>query len=78
MFVGRISYGLYLWHYPLALLVRQHLGVAGLPVTLVVSFILAVVSWYLIERPFMRHGTQAARKGTEEKTNLRADPQSVG
>jgi len=54
MFVGTISYGLYLWHYPVAVLVLAWFGPAGLPITLVVSFGIAVVSWFVIERPFMQ------------------------
>lgn len=59
VFVGRISYGLYLWHYPVALVVRDYLGLAGLPVTLAISVALAALSWYVIERPFINHPTDA-------------------
>lgn len=64
VFVGRVSYGLYLWHYPVALVVREHLGVAGLPVTVALSFLLAVVSWHVIERPFLRPGAGMAPPGS--------------
>jgi peptidoglycan/LPS O-acetylase OafA/YrhL len=52
--LGKISYGLYLWHYPVAMFVFHRVGKAGLPVTLAISFALAAMSWYVIERPFMR------------------------
>ena len=78
VFIGRISYGLYLWHYPVALVVRQHLGVAGLPVTVAISVVLAVMSWYFVELPFMRHATGADRKGADEAQNSIADPPSIG
>src|SRR5680860_429547 len=45
VFVGRISYGLYLWHYPVAHVVRHHLSVPGLPITVAISVVLAVMSW---------------------------------
>jgi len=78
VFVGRISYGLYLWHYPVALVVRHHLGVAGLPVTVAISVVLAVMSWYCVELPFMRHATGADGKGTDEAQNSIADPPPIG
>ncbi len=58
-FVGRISYGLYLWHYPLFVwLDHQRTGLDGLrllAVRLVATFAVAVASFYLVERP-IRHG----------------------
>lgn len=65
VFVGLISYSLYLWHWPLLVLLRSTVwSVQGLPqipvlgylaITLVVSW----VSWGLFERPF-RTGPLAA------------------
>jgi peptidoglycan/LPS O-acetylase OafA/YrhL len=58
--VGRISYGLYLWHWPVYLTLTQTRtgldGTALLVVRLAVSFALATVSFYLIEQP-IRRGT---------------------
>jgi peptidoglycan/LPS O-acetylase OafA/YrhL len=58
-YVGRISYGLYLWHYPLFLwLNSQHTGLAGhrlLALRVAVTFAVATASFYLVERP-IRHG----------------------
>ena len=61
-FLGAISYSLYLWHYPLMLAARPHLGLlpagpsrpflfllAMLPVCLVAAWL----SWRLVERPAM-------------------------
>ncbi|HLH28709.1 MAG TPA: acyltransferase family protein, partial [Acidimicrobiales bacterium] len=54
-YVGRISYGLYLWHWPVFLVVDQaRTGLAGYPLfglRLAVTFLLAVVSWYVVETP---------------------------
>ncbi len=58
-YVGRISYGLYLWHYPLFLwLNSERTGLGGhklLAVRVVVTFAVATASFYLVERP-IRHG----------------------
>jgi peptidoglycan/LPS O-acetylase OafA/YrhL len=58
-YVGRISYGLYLWHYPLFLwLDHERTGLYGirlLAVRVAVTFAVATASFYLVERP-VRHG----------------------
>jgi peptidoglycan/LPS O-acetylase OafA/YrhL len=58
--VGRISYGLYLWHWPVYLtLTRTRTGLDGvalLTVRVAVSVALATLSFYALERP-IRAGT---------------------
>ncbi len=58
-FLGRISYGLYLWHYPLFLwLDHERTGLYGLrllAVRVVVTVVVATASFFLVERP-IRHG----------------------
>lgn len=52
VYVGAISYGIYLWHYPISLILRggfDRLGTFGL--TLLLSTLFATASWFLIERP---------------------------
>ncbi|MEJ0087783.1 MAG: acyltransferase family protein [Pseudomonadota bacterium] len=54
LFVGRISYSLYLWHWPVIVLFRWTVGDTGLLHRLSIfglSFALAIASYYLIERP---------------------------
>jgi peptidoglycan/LPS O-acetylase OafA/YrhL len=55
--VGERSYGLYLWHYPVAILVELVVGRAWLPQLVVmvpVAWCLTLVSWHVVERPFLR------------------------
>lgn len=55
-FIGLISYSLYLWHWPVISLYHylcEAEPTTGIRVLLIaLSFILAIVSYYLIERPF--------------------------
>jgi len=64
-FVGRISYGLYLYHWPLFLtLDHAHTGLVGGPllaVRLSVTFVAAVLSYFLIELP-VRNGRLLPRR----------------
>ena len=54
--VGRISYGLYLYHYPIERVLQDRLGSGGmcLALTLVVTFGVAGVSYRYIEAPFLQ------------------------
>ena len=58
VFIGRISYGLYLWHFPVfQILDAQRVGHSGIwlvGVRFVVTFAAAILSFYFIERP-IRH-----------------------
>jgi peptidoglycan/LPS O-acetylase OafA/YrhL len=62
---GKISYGLYLWHYPILRMLHDHFHlhwtlklIVGIPL----SFLMAMVSFYVIEKPFL------IRKSTRETT----------
>ncbi len=59
-YVGQISYGLYIWHWPLFLWVDSaRTGLSGTPLFLVrlaVTFAVSVASFHLVERP-IRRGT---------------------
>jgi peptidoglycan/LPS O-acetylase OafA/YrhL len=66
--IGRISYGLYLWHYPLFQIVDDHF--AGVdpnvlaPLKLLLTFAFAGASWVIVERPALslkRHFGRANR-----------------
>ena len=55
---GDFSYGLYLWSYPVQQLVLEVLGrlptAANLALVVTVTLLLAVASWWLVERPALR------------------------
>jgi peptidoglycan/LPS O-acetylase OafA/YrhL/lysophospholipase L1-like esterase len=64
--LGLISYGLYLWHWPVFVVLRLHrvrLGLGGdvvlFGVQCAVSVVIAVVSFFVLERPVRRYGFAA-------------------
>lgn len=62
LFVGRISYSLYLWHWPVFVLFRWTCGLESLPerlMALALSFLLATASWRYIETPLRRSSPNA-------------------
>jgi len=73
VFLGRISYALYLWHWPLFV----WLGVAGgfelldFPV-IGLAVLLAIASYYLVERPFLR-----LKGSTRRRSTLAVAPEAV-
>ena len=58
VFIGLISYSLYLWHWPVIVFQSMGLNLSGVPAneqkvfTVVLSILLAVLSWRFIELPF--------------------------
>lgn len=58
LWIGTVSYGIYLWHYPLAFQVvkvtRNPLGASVL--LMIVATIMAALSWYALERPLIEWG----------------------
>jgi hypothetical protein len=65
VFVGLISYSLYLWHWPVYVFARAALFRGPTPLETAIltalSFALAVLSWRFVERPF-RSGTLGWRR----------------
>lgn len=63
--VGRISYGLYLWHWPVAVWINpiegRFSGATLLLIRTVVSFGAATASYYLVERPIRTASWQRLR-----------------
>ena len=64
-FVGRVSYAWYLWHVPLLRLTgTTYAGIAAVP-PLVVAFVIAVGSTFLLEEPLRR-----AWRARQEQTRV--------
>jgi peptidoglycan/LPS O-acetylase OafA/YrhL len=54
--IGAISYGMYLWHYPVAVYFRDHTPWhLTAPVVLGFSIVMATISYLAIERPLQRY-----------------------
>ena len=58
VFIGLISYSLYLWHWPVVVFAQYYsvvsLSPAAISLVLITSFLLAVGSWRYIETPFRK------------------------
>ena len=65
VYVGLISYSLYLWHWPLIVLTRYAMGMEPItpyiPVLFAASLALGSLSYHFIEQPF-RRGVRVTRK----------------
>jgi peptidoglycan/LPS O-acetylase OafA/YrhL len=59
-YVGLISYGWYLWHYPLIQIGAQYGGPAGKLVAAIGSLGVAMLSYHVIEAPFLRRKQRLA------------------
>jgi peptidoglycan/LPS O-acetylase OafA/YrhL len=62
---GDFSYGLYLYAYPIQQLLVQRLGLAIAPLalfalSLIITLAVAVMSWHLVEKPFLRMKPKAS------------------
>jgi peptidoglycan/LPS O-acetylase OafA/YrhL len=66
VFLGKISYSLYLWHWPVLIFARA--GIARDPAPfesaslIAVSLVMSVLSWRYVEQPFRRRAILPARK----------------
>jgi peptidoglycan/LPS O-acetylase OafA/YrhL len=63
VYVGQISYGLYVWHFPIERFMQQHQLPWQNLMYLPPAFLVALASYYLIERPCLRLKARFARVG---------------
>jgi peptidoglycan/LPS O-acetylase OafA/YrhL len=65
VYIGLISYSLYLWHWPLIVLFRFNLAMDSIepygPAVFLASLTLASLSYHFIEKPFRRPGVGSRR-----------------
>lgn len=64
IFIGKISYSLYLWHWPIFVVFRWTVGLESVvfqAIALLLTFAFAIASYYVIEQP-PRHLARKAKK----------------
>lgn len=69
VYTGKISYGFYLWHYPIVLGLSQY-GIIGKMAALMLSFGLASASFHWIELPFLAQKKQFAARPTAAPVSI--------
>jgi peptidoglycan/LPS O-acetylase OafA/YrhL len=74
--IGLISYGVYLWHYPVAVIFRGLLPwYQTLPIVLTIALAAATASYLTVERPLHRYrrGLSARRREVDAVTEIAGD-----
>ena len=58
VFIGLISYSLYLWHWPILVIAKYYMPISNPPIIrilmLIVSMLIAILSWKFVETPFRK------------------------
>ena len=72
--VGKVSYGLYLWHFPVFVLLLRHSASWNSGVRVVVGVVLSGVvtalSWYVVERPALKMKDKWFARSTVQQAEL--------
>lgn len=75
LWIGTRSYSLYLWHYPIIILINVNFVQGQMPyyiilLQILLTFIFAEVSYKWIETPFRRHGFKAVWPSAKKRLRL--------
>lgn len=77
-YVGRISYGFYLWHWPIFGLIEGHTTTWRwwelVPLEFSVAFLVAVASFHFLEQPVIRWGKRRAEQRRDDESAPAAPP----
>jgi peptidoglycan/LPS O-acetylase OafA/YrhL len=75
--LGTISYGVYLWNYPVTLWLREWdwAGADGLAIA--ASILIAAISWQLVERPVMRWAARGPARTLRETPHRVERPEAL-
>ena len=79
-YTGRISYGMYLWHYPISLMLQNEFSFdsnVNLLITLVATYALAAGSWKFLEKPLLDRFHSRLRPTAKEQPDLDERPVAV-
>jgi peptidoglycan/LPS O-acetylase OafA/YrhL len=79
VFTGKISYGLYLWHYPLNFLVKRHWPHVEPVIPLATSYLVATLSYFTIEAYFrsFRHRFEVGNANEARAAQMEGVPVRV-
>ncbi len=78
-YVGRRSYGIYLFHAPVFIVLAAHLStrrLLALPLMVVTTMAVAMLSYHYVELPFLRLKQRVGRRSSEETAVAACDPPS--
>ena len=87
VYVGRISYGIYVYHVFVIIIVSpllvpyglstEHFAAARIVVLLALTLVLSSLSWHFLERPFLAWKEALKPRGYPEMTPPQPQPQAI-
>ena len=71
VWLGTVSFGVYLWHYPVMYALQMHERmperfVPAIALVMGITFVLASLSWYFVEKPTMRLGARVPARAQSQ------------
>jgi peptidoglycan/LPS O-acetylase OafA/YrhL len=77
LYLGKISYGIYLWHLAVLILLARHTQLeplAALPVAVLATLGLAALTWHLVEQPMLERWSRTRRPTADGSSPPRQPP----